>query len=110
MRGSFLLSMVMALAVSACATTGSTGSATRTNELARAEIEGATSGNALDLVRQMRPAWLRSRGPNSINNNQTVTIYVDGVRFGGVRSLQSIPSMTVDRMQFLRPPEAQSRF
>lgn len=110
MRGSFLVLLLAALSVSACASADSRGVSGRTDMLMRWEIAESIQSNAFDLVRQMRPTWLRVRGPNSINSNQTVTIYLDGVRMGGVESLYSIPVMTVEQMRFLSPPEAQSRF
>lgn len=102
---------VVALGASACVSTGGSSSDRgRSDLLIRAQIEESTQSNAFDLVRQERPGWLRIRGPNSINHNQPLAIYLDGVRLGGPETLTTIPIMAVERMQYLGASEAQTRY
>lgn len=111
MRKTLLLLFLAALGASACVgTRASSTTRTPSDQLLRTDIENSAHSNAYDLVRQARPSWLRIRGVTSINNNQPVAIYVDGVRLGGPETLSTISTMSVESMEFLSAPEAQARF
>lgn len=107
-RGVVLPALVLVLA--GCTATG--GSTTRSSRdtLTRVDLENTMQVNAFDAVRQARPHWLRIRGPNSINLDNPIRVYVDGVRAGGVEALESIPVISIERMRFYDATEAQARF
>lgn len=98
------------LAAMACAGTGPREPRPSNDVLTAEEIEASDQLNALDLVRTLRPSWLRTRGPSSIYNENPIMVYVDGSRLGGPDTLSLIPSLSIERMRFYSGPEAQSRF
>jgi hypothetical protein len=77
-------------------------------------------GNALDLIRALRPAWLTSRGVASANvsgdgmggvsDNAGIAVYVDGVKMGGVDALGSIESDRIQEMRFLSASDATMKY
>jgi hypothetical protein len=76
----------------------------------RPAIEASTvSGSAYDLVRTLRPAWLRVRGKATRGYPR---VYVDGLRRSGrpVDVLGAIPVRLVQRVQYLSTQEATARF
>jgi hypothetical protein len=56
---------------------------------------------AYDIIRNLRPAWLNTRGITSTEDPTAggIQVYVDEVKMGGLSELQSI---SVDRIQELR--------
>jgi len=67
------------------------------------------SGSAYDLVRTLRPAWLRVRGKATLGYPR---VYVDGLRRSGrpVDVLGGISVRLVQRVQYLTTQEATARF
>ena len=92
--------------------------------LTLAQIEDADQTNALDLIRSLRPQWLRTRGMNSsispveqpggqvtaASNQDPIQVYVDGNRMGSTEVLSTIPAINIGEIRFYSGPEAQSRF
>lgn len=78
--------------------------------LTRAEIQTAPASNAFDLVRELRPAWLQVRGPNSLSRVAEVSVYVDGMRRGGPDALSGIRTESIEEMRYLSAREAQARY
>lgn len=96
----------------ACATSGSSGSRNR-NLISIEEIGASQTATAYDLIRQLRPHFLRASGPTSINlpsGPETIVVYLDGTRMGGPEALQSIPTTDVKAVQFLNASQATTRF
>lgn len=75
-----------------------------------AEIEQSTATNALDLVRRVRPQWLRSRGQMSIERPSEVVVYVNGHPYGGPGALNDVHIQSIRQIQFLTAVEATQRF
>lgn len=105
-----ILPLVLLLAAGACTATGGSGSRSSRDMLTRVDLEASMQVNAFDAIRQERPMWLRTRGPNSFNSDNPIMVYIDGNRAGSLEVLQGIPLMTVERLRFYDPPEAQARF
>ena len=85
------------------------------NEVSRAEImeRGANAHTAMQLIRRLRPAWLRSRGSNSFTAPGAMypVVYVDNIRRpGGLSALFSIPSTEIRVMEFIGPADATTRW
>ena len=122
-----LMMAAVALGLMGCATTASSGARGSASEIDRAEIE-ATEGatTAHDLVRRLRPQWLRTRGAATVsdNNLEAIVVYVDGVRSGqvpvgrtlegsrgaGPNPLEGITAMQVQRLVYYRASAATQRF
>ena len=99
------------LIVTACASTGEQSS-TRYDRsvLTQEEIESVSASNALDVVRQLRPTWLRVRGSKSIGQVTEVSVYLDGMRLGGPDTLSGVRTATIEEMRYLTAREAQARY
>ena len=76
------------------------------------EIAKSNASNAYEAVERLRPAFLRTRGPQSIQNPEPVTpmIYVDGMRFGTLQSLTQVPALGIISIQYLSAIDASQRF
>lgn len=89
-----------------------------TNVISLAEIEATRdrAEDAMALVRNLRPQFLRARGPNSFGNargGRTVPypkVIVDGMPRGDLDVLTQIPSVTVREIRFLSSADASVRF
>ena len=96
--------------VAACTATGGQRTRSSRDTLTRSDLEQSMQVTAYEAIRQSRPAWLRIRGANSINAQNPIMVYVDGNRAGTVDVLEGIPVLSIERMRFYGPPEAQARF
>jgi outer membrane receptor protein involved in Fe transport len=77
-------------------------------------------GNALDLIRSLRPAWLTSRGVASgnisgdgmggVTDNAGMAVYVDGVKMGGVDQLGTIEADRIQELRFLSASDATQKY
>lgn len=89
------------------ATTRSRGSRDRLTE---AEISAATvTSNAFDLVRRLRPAWLRNRGASDQPDNDgsaVVQIWYNGRNLGGPEMLREISISQIVEMRYIDPIQA----
>ena len=94
------------LTVAACAGAGKRSPdaarpRTRTDLITPVEIQSAQWASAYDLVNNLRPQWLRSRGPDTIRGRPgEVQVVLDGVRLGGVGALRSLPASGISFLQF----------
>lgn len=110
-----ILALVVGLVAGACASTGSDGERVRGQQahiLTEEQIRDTNLQTAFDVVRSLRPSWLRER-PSSLMNPEgaEVVVYVDGVRMAtGIDSLRQIRSDNVTRMEFMTPNDATTRY
>jgi len=74
------------------------------------EIEIATSDatNAYDLIRKLRPHWLRSRGRRSIKYPQASypVVYVNQNRYGDINSLSALGKQNITEIRYLDAGDA----
>src|SRR5687768_14388677 len=63
-------------------------------------------------VRRLRPFFLQSRGPTSVNlqNSSRLSVFLDDVPMGDVRELTSIQARDVREIRYLGPSEAVIRY
>lgn len=85
------------------------------NKIVRAEIDERASDakTAYDIVRRLRPQFLRARPSGSIQNRSPVPIkvYVNGAQnHGGVDYLNSIAAESVQEIEYLNGQDATTRF
>ena len=101
------------LAFVACGPTKSGRAAPQSRNLITAdEIAKSNASNAYDAVERLRPAFLQTRGPQSIQNTAPPTpmVYVDGMRYGALQSLMSLPTISIISIQYLNALDATQRF
>jgi hypothetical protein len=106
--------LVLLVGLAGCASTGDGERASRQhrNILTEDEIQAGQHLTAFDVVRTLRPAWLRER-PMSVTNPEgaEVVVYVDGMRMsGGAETLRQVRAETVVRMEFMTASDATTRF
>jgi len=87
------------------ASTGRSRAGTRSDVLGVDELRRASGRNALEIIQQLRPLYLRSRGPL-----HTPTVFVDLMRRGGVDELRAIPASSIAEVRYLDGRDATQRF
>ncbi len=104
--------LVTAWALNGCATGSSTrgGDGQDQTLLTAAEMEAAGYGDAFSVVQALRPRWLWTRGSTSINQPETVKVYLDGSLMGGPDYLRQIPVRSISSIRFLNGLEATARW
>ena len=113
--------ITLAIVLMACAQSQELATAARPGGLPRTEeritlreiqSSPAKPPNAYELVRLLRPLYLRDRGPQSFDPAaaRQPVVYVDGIRLGEVASLRTIPTSAVLEISYLSPLEAAARW
>ena len=76
------------------------------------EIAKSNATNAYEAVERLRPTFLRTRGSQSLQNQEPPTpmIYIDGMRYGPLQTLASVPAIGIVSIQYLNAIEATQRF
>jgi hypothetical protein len=75
------------------------------------ELATTSALTALDAVKRLRPNFLTARGASPLNLAEGgIAIYAEGVRLGGVSSLNDIFVQDVHEIQYLSGVEATQRF
>ncbi len=84
----------------------------RSDVITQEEIEKSNANNAYDLLRQLRPAWFRSRGVMSTRDVEAggLVFYVDGVRLSSVEDLEAISVDRVKEARYLKAIDATTKY
>lgn len=108
----WLLVAALVLTAACASTSGSppAGAKKRPNVVTVEEIESTRVSDAYDLVMQLRPAWLRTRGPVSMNLSAPIRVYVNGSPMGSVQALRQVNALSIQRMEHLGATEATQRY
>ena len=81
--------------------------------LTRDEIDDSSAGTAYELVRSLRPQWLRTRGLTNLAQAagaESIVIYLDNARLGPPDNLRRVPLGAVQYLRFFTAPEATLRW
>lgn len=111
-----LSAATLILALAGCASSPASGSTERNNRdvLTAEELQArrAVGRTAYELIANLRPEYLRSRGAVSLRDPTpvTATVYVDGIRFGSLESLKLINADHVTGARFINASDATTRF
>lgn len=71
------------------------------NVITREELVAAQAGDLYQAVERLRPLWLRSRGVRSLTATTEIAIIRDGVYFGPIETLRTIPAEQVSRLEYV---------
>jgi hypothetical protein len=73
---------------------------------------GVSSQTAYELIYQLRPEYLRSRGRSSLRTMAppTAVVYVNDMRFGDITSLNSISVEGIYMISYMSASDATTRF
>lgn len=107
-----LLLALLTYAFGGCAANrAASGPSTNANLITQTEIESSHQPTLFDVVRALRPMWLR-QGSSALQGAQEngITVYVDTQRVGGIEALREMASTTASSLHFYNASEAQSRF
>ncbi len=110
MRFITFISLLIVVAFTACATTNSKTTHSRHNMIQLEQIREQPASDAYDLIRNLKPQWLRRGGHRSIYFTSYATVYVNDSKHGDIDSLRSIPAEHIKEIRFLNAGEAASRF
>jgi hypothetical protein len=67
--------------------------------------------NALELIRRLRPFWIRNRGQSSINlGTAEPVVYVNNTKMGSPSVLQQYSTTSIREIRQLRGSDASTRF
>ncbi|HEX7118982.1 MAG TPA: hypothetical protein VF212_09350 [Longimicrobiales bacterium] len=111
MRHLFRCALIAAFAA-ACASSGTAvkrSSAGGDDVILSDEIATVQAANAFELIRRLRPHFLRLSGAVSLRGDGDIVVYVDGIRQGGLASLRSIPAAGITRIERLSATDATTR-
>lgn len=90
--------------------------APRQRPITEEEISSSTARSLTQLLREMRPQWLRDRGVDVIRPNRDpakgsgVRVYLNGGLLGGLDTLDDVSVDAVTRIEFLDPEAAVLRW
>ena len=96
----------------ACANKGPRVTPPDRNLITADEIARSNGSTAYEVIERLRPAFLRTRGSQSIQNPVPLSpiVYVDGMRYGAVGTLAQIPAMGIVSIQYMSAVDASQRF
>ena len=113
MRQLFLgvLAMLALVVMVACTSTTGRVSSTDRTSISREELAERPTSNVYEVIRAIRPAWLRAL-PAALGSSATTAplVYVDGRPAGEVDLLYSISTGAVENIRHLSASEAQNRY
>ena len=114
------LGIAVALLAVSCASSGSSQSDTNTpapasrnrSVITPEELKESTARDAHHAIQLLRPEWLRSRGSASMRDPSpaSVTVYVDGQRYGGPSTLEQFRLGSFKELRYYNGSEATSRW
>ena len=79
------------------------------NELTIVQIRESGAQDALEAVQRLRPLWLRTRSPSSVNAPNTVLVYLNDTRLGGIDALRGYPLEGITKLNYLTASEAANK-
>jgi len=112
-----ILRLAMALAgvliVAGCSGMGASGgSSSATNEISHDDIQTRMHLDTYEIVRRLRPSWVRPRGRPSFRDPDagTPVVYVDQTFYGPLAALNQIDPGMIERIEFMSASDATTRF
>lgn len=69
-----------------------------------------TGKTAYEVIQEVRPQWLQTRGQDSIRDPGEVMVYLERTEYGSVDSLQQLNAENIDSVEYLDSGQAQFRF
>lgn len=107
------LLVFLATAMAACSSSSSGDTPSRQRDLITAEeIAALNVATAFDVVRQLRPEFLRSRGTMSLRETggEFAVVYLNGMRMGGPEQLHQIRASDVETIRYISATDATTRW
>jgi hypothetical protein len=107
-----ILAVALLVVAAGCATGGSGSNGGDRNVITAEQIAETSAMTAYDAIRTLRPRFLQSRGPTSLQNASATlpVVYLNSMRMGPPETLQSIPARDVILVRYLSPADATTRY
>lgn len=105
--------LALTMAIVGCSSRGAPDRPGRERHLITAqEINELNLSTAYDVVRHLRPEFLRSRGTMSLRNTrgEFAVVYINGMRAGGLDQLNAIRANDVDTIRYISASDATTRW
>ena len=102
----------LSAAAIACAPPSGTRTARDVNVITRQELEAAVAQNAYDVIQNLRPSYLRTRGTQSLDPTVSTQawVYLDGQRYGDIATLRSMTVDAIEEIRYLNPSLATTKY
>lgn len=113
MKQALKLALIIAIGTAAaCASGGTRPTGARHNLVTAEELSRLGNVTLYDALRQVRPAFLRTRQPETQFMPETpINVYLGGLFVpDGLEYLRQIMAHTVQQVEFLEPQQANARF
>lgn len=107
------LVLLLLVGVTGCASgaSGGGGGGGGGSVLTEAEMAQWATRDLFDVVQRLRPRWLQSRAPVTVQGRQTLTIILDGIRQdGGPELLRELRTSDIEEVRYLNARDATTRF
>lgn len=101
---------LLTLTLASCATGGTGSSRGAGNVVTGEQLLEMRQSDLYTALQNLRPAWIRGRGSNSITNSSEVVVFLNGAPFGTASDLRTIAVDTVEDVQFMSASEAGARY
>lgn len=105
-----LLTLAPLAACSAGAAAGAASPRQQRDLLTPERIRETGATNAYDVVANLRPHWLRTRGTDSFQSPTEVQVYLNESRLGGVETLRSISTIEIAYIRYFDGLSASARW
>ena len=84
------------------------------NLILDSEIQASGANNALEAIQRLRPAMLRNRGNNAVQEGSGgvngIMLYVDGIKQGTIDQAANVGALTVKEIRYINASDATQRF
>jgi hypothetical protein len=78
--------------------------------ITREQLDRNNFRTAYEAVQSLHANWLQTRGTDSFNTPSIVLVYFDDMKLGGVETLQTIHTVTLNYIRHYNGTEATSRW
>lgn len=115
MRVSALCLFILLTLMGACQTAPESAEGTRyrSNHISQEEIgsiENAMGLTARQVIRRLRPAWIRPRSSTVDGRRSTPVVFQDGIQLGGLENLDQMHIRQIQELRYLSGSDATTRY
>lgn len=104
------LAVVPVLLLSACASTGSSGSSSSRNVITLEQLQSMPNQSLYEVVRKLKPTWLSKRGQVSLHGNTQLLVVVDEGQFHELSILTSLTAGEVVELRYMDARRATTKY
>jgi len=112
MRRASLILLFIAIVAAGCASASSSEDQPRRNRnlITAEEIAALPTFTAFQIIRRLRPGWLRQRGPAGTRSSGYAAVFQDGMEMGGHDALRNITAESIELIRFINATDATTRY